>query len=91
MKNLLIVAMFVAVLAILIVFGLPRFPRQELVAQRPQASPSPSPWNSGAIQSTFVGAQVQEVDATHATLEFFTTSITTRMRITGSPKAPAPW
>ena len=71
MKNLLIVAMFVAVLAILIVFGLPRFPRQELVAQRPQASPSPSPWNSGAIQSTFVGAQVQEVDATHATLEFF--------------------
>ena len=71
MKNLLIVAMFVAVLAILIVFGLPRFPRQELVAQRPQASPSPSPWNSGAIQSTFVGAQVQEVDATHATLMFF--------------------
>jgi len=69
MRNLLIVAMFVAVLAILIVFGLPRFPRQEHVAQRPQASPSP--WNAGAIQSTFVGAQVQEVDATHATLEFF--------------------
>src|ERR1700684_128252 len=68
MRNLLIVAMFVAVLAILIVFGLPRFPRQEHVAQRPQASPSP--WNAGAIQSTFVGAQVQEVDATHATLEF---------------------
>jgi|SRR5580692_9529175 hypothetical protein len=68
MKNLLIVAMFVAVLAIVIVFGLPRFPRQErAVQQRPQ----PSPWNSGAIQSTFAGAQVQEVDATHAMLEFF--------------------
>jgi hypothetical protein len=67
MKNLLVVAMFVAALAIVIVFGLPRFPRQERVAQRPQ----PSPWNSGAIQSTFAGAQVQEADTTHATLEFF--------------------
>jgi hypothetical protein len=66
MKNLLTIAMFVAVLAIVIVFGLPRFPRQEHVAPRPQ----PSPWNSGAIQSTFAGAQVQEADATHATLEF---------------------
>jgi hypothetical protein len=69
MKTLLIVAMFVAALAIVILFGLPRFPRQERVAQRPQ--PQPSPWNSGAIQSTFAGAQVQEADATHATLEFF--------------------
>jgi hypothetical protein len=71
MKNLLIVAMFVAALAIVIVFGLPRFPRQERVAQRPQQSASPSPWNSGAIQSTFAGAQVQEADATHATVQFF--------------------
>ena len=63
--------MLVAVVAIVIVFGLPRFPRQEHVAQRSQASPAPSPWNSGAIQSTFAGAQVQETDATHATLEFF--------------------
>ncbi len=69
MKNLLIIAMFVAALAIVIVFGLPRFPRQEHLAQRPQ--PQPSPWNSSAIQSTFAGAQVQEADATHATLEFF--------------------
>jgi hypothetical protein len=69
MKNLLIVAMFVAALAIVIVFGLPRFPRPERVAQRPQQPPSP--WNSGAILSTFAGAQVQEADAAHATLEFF--------------------
>jgi hypothetical protein len=67
MKNLLIIAMFVALMVIVIVFGLPRFPRQERAAQpRPQASP----WNSGAIQSAFAGAQVQEADATHATLIF---------------------
>jgi hypothetical protein len=69
MKNLLIIAMLVAALAVVIVFGLPHFPRREHVAQRPQ--PSLSPWNSGAIQSAFAGAQVQEADATHATLEFF--------------------
>ena len=67
MKNLPIFAMFVAILAILILFGVPRIPRQENAVQRMQ----PSPWNSGAIQSTFAGAQVQEADATHATLVFF--------------------
>ena len=67
MKNLLIFVMFAGVLAIVILFGLPRFPRQENAVQRPQ----PSPWNSGAIQSTFAGAQVQEADGTHATLMFF--------------------
>jgi hypothetical protein len=67
MKSLLIFAVFVAILAVVILFGLPRLPRQERVAQQPQ----PSPWNSAAIHSTFAGAQVQEADATHATLEFF--------------------
>jgi hypothetical protein len=67
MKSLLIIAMIVAMLAIVILFGLPRFPRQERAAQPP---PQASPWNSGAIQSTFAGAQVQEADATHATLIF---------------------
>jgi hypothetical protein len=66
MKNLLIIAVFVAVLAVVIVFGLPRFPRQETAARQPQ----PSPWNSSAIQSTFAGVQVQEADPAHATLVF---------------------
>lgn len=66
MKNLLIIAVFVAVVAVVIVFGLPRFPRQDTATPRPQ----PSPWNSGAIQSTFAGVQVQQADAAHATLVF---------------------
>ena len=67
MKNLLILAIFVAVLVLVILVGLPRLPRQETAARKPQ----PAPWNSSAIQSTFAGAQVQEADPTHATLEFF--------------------
>jgi hypothetical protein len=48
---------------------LPRLPRQETAARQPQ--PSPSPWNSSAIQSTFAGAEVHEADPAHARLEFF--------------------
>ena len=69
MKNLLILVIFVAVLVLVILVGLPRLPRQETAARKLQ--PSPSPWNSSAIQSTFAGAEVQEADPTHARLEFF--------------------
>jgi hypothetical protein len=67
MKILLIFVIFAAVLGMVIWFGVPRGPRQETVAYKPQ----PSPWNSNAIQSTFAGAQVQEADPTHATVLFF--------------------
>ena len=67
MKNLLIFVIFAGVLGLVIWFGVPRAPRQETAAPKPQ----PSPWNSSAIQSTFAGAQVQEADATHATVLFF--------------------
>ena len=67
MKKLLIFAIFAGVLAYLVLFVLPRVPRQEPAVQRVQ----PSPWNSGAVQSTFAGVQVREVDAAHATLVFF--------------------
>ena len=67
MKTLLIFVVFAAVLALVIWFGVPRAPRQETAAHKPQASP----WNSSAIQSTFAGAQVQEADPTHATVVFF--------------------
>jgi hypothetical protein len=67
MKKLLIFAIFAGVLAYLVLFVLPRVPRQEAVARKPQ----PSPWNSGTVQGTFSGVQVREVDPAHATLEFF--------------------
>jgi len=67
MKNLLIIVILAAVLALVIWFGVPRAPRQETAAHKPQ----PSPWNSSAIQSTFAGAQVQEADPAHATVVFF--------------------
>lgn len=67
MKNLLIFVIFAAVLGLVIWFGVPRAPRQETAVSKPQ----PSPWNSSAIQSTFAGAQVQEADATRATVLFF--------------------
>jgi len=67
MKILLIFVIFAAVLGMVIWFGVPRAPRQETVAYKPQ----PSPWNFNAIQSTFAGAQVQEADPTHATVLFF--------------------
>jgi hypothetical protein len=65
---LLIFVIFAAVLGMVVWFGVPRAPRQEVAAT---PKPQPSPWNSSAIQSTFAGAQVQEADATHATLLFF--------------------
>jgi len=67
MKKLLMFVIFVGVLAFLVLFVLPRYPRQETATQRPQ---QPSPWNSGSIQGTFAGVQVHQVDAGHATLMF---------------------
>jgi hypothetical protein len=66
MKTLTIFAILVACLLVLVIFVLPRTPANE-----PAEKHAPTPaWNSSAIQSTFEGVQVKEVDATHATLIF---------------------
>jgi hypothetical protein len=66
MKTLVIFSMLVACILVLVVFVLPRAPVNEPVEKRAPASA----WNSSAIQSSFAGVQVKEVDATHAALIF---------------------
>ena len=67
MKTLVIFSLVVACLLVLVVFVLPRTPPNEPV--QTLAAPAPV-WNSSAIQSSFAGVQVKEVDATHAALIF---------------------
>src|ERR1700679_4054721 len=66
MKTLVVFSILVACLLVLVVFVLPRAPVNDAVEKRSQASV----WNSSAIQSSFAGVQVKEVDATHAKLIF---------------------
>lgn len=66
MKTLIIFSILVACLLVLVVFVLPRAPQNDAVEKR-AAAPV---WNSSAIQSSFAGVQVKEVDATHAKLIF---------------------
>lgn len=66
MKTLVVFSILVACLLVLAVFVLPRAPVNDAVEKRP---PAPV-WNSSAIQSSFAGVQVKEVDATHAKLIF---------------------
>jgi len=66
MKTLVIFSLVVACLLVLVVFVLPRTPANE-PAEKPAAAPV---WNSSAIQSSFAGVQVKEVDPTHAALIF---------------------
>jgi hypothetical protein len=66
MKTLVIFSILVACILVLVVFVLPRTPANEPVEQR-AAAPV---WNSSAIQSSFAGVQVKEVDPTHAALIF---------------------
>jgi hypothetical protein len=68
MKTLVIFSLVVACLLVLVVFVLPRTPANEPV-QQPASTAAPV-WNSAAIQSSFAGVQVKEVDATHAELIF---------------------
>jgi hypothetical protein len=68
MKTLVIFSLVVACLLVLVVFVLPRTPPNE-PAQAPAASAAPV-WNASAVQSSFAGVQVKEVDATHAALIF---------------------
>src|ERR1700723_952992 len=68
MKTLVIFSLVVACLLVLVVFVLPRTPPNE-PAQPPAASAAPV-WNASAVQSSFAGVQVKEVDATHAALIF---------------------
>src|SRR5277367_5154909 len=66
MKTLVIFSILVACILVLVVFVLPRTPANEPVEKHEPASV----WNSTAIQSSFAGVQVKEVDATHAALIF---------------------
>jgi hypothetical protein len=66
MKTLVIFSILVACILVLVVFVLPRAPVNEPVEKHAPASV----WNSSAIQSSFAGVQVKEVDATHAALIF---------------------
>jgi hypothetical protein len=66
MKTLIIFSILVACLVVLVVFVMPRVPKNEPPEKHVQASG----WNSSAIQSRFAGVQVKEVDATHAKLIF---------------------
>ena len=68
MKTLVIFSLVVACLLVLVVFVLPRTPPNE-PAQAPAATAAPV-WNASAVQSSFAGVQVKEVDATHAALIF---------------------
>ena len=67
MKTLVIFSLVVACLLVLVVFVLPRTPPNEPVQTPAAVAPV---WNSSAIQSSFAGVQVKEVDATHAALIF---------------------
>jgi hypothetical protein len=66
MKTLIILSLLVACLLVVVVFVLPRTPAPEPAAQH---TPAPV-WNTSAIQSTFAGVQVKEIDPTHANLIF---------------------
>lgn len=66
MKTLIILSLLVACLLVVVVFVLPRTPAPEPATQH---TPAPV-WNTSAIQSTFAGVQVKEVDPTHANLIF---------------------
>ncbi|HEY0701498.1 MAG TPA: hypothetical protein VGD60_01915 [Candidatus Acidoferrales bacterium] len=66
MKTLIVFSILVACLLVLVVFVLPRTPASE-PAEKHNAAPV---WNTSAIQSSFAGVQVKEVDATHANLIF---------------------
>jgi hypothetical protein len=66
LKTLVIFSILVACLLVLVVFVLPRTPKNEAVEKRVPTSV----WNSSAIQSSFAGVQVKEIDATHAKLIF---------------------
>ena len=68
MKTLVLFSLVVACLLVLVVFVLPRTPPNE-PAQPPAATAAPV-WNASAVQSSFAGVQVKEVDATHAALIF---------------------
>jgi hypothetical protein len=68
MKTLVLFSLVVACLLVLVVFVLPRTPPHE-PAQPPAATAAPV-WNASAVQSSFAGVQVKEVDATHAALIF---------------------
>src|ERR1700677_4791870 len=68
MKRLVLFSLGVACLLALVVFVLPRTPPNER-AQPPAATAAPV-WNEWAVQSSFAGVQVKEVDATHAALIF---------------------
>jgi hypothetical protein len=65
MKTLIVFSILVACLLVLVVFVLPRTPTNESAEKHAPASV----WNS-AIQGSFAGVQVKEVDAGHATLIF---------------------
>jgi hypothetical protein len=66
MKTLIVFSILVACLLILVLFVLPRAPKNEAVEK-----PAPaSVWNSSAIRSSFAGVQVKEIDGTHAKLIF---------------------
>jgi hypothetical protein len=66
MKTLIVFSILVACLLVLVVFVMPRMPKNQATEKRAPASV----WNSSAIQSSFAGVQVKEVDATHAKLIF---------------------
>jgi hypothetical protein len=66
MKTLIVFSILVACLLVLVVFVMPRVPKNEAVEKHAPGSV----WNSSAIQSSFAGVQVREVDATHAKLIF---------------------
>jgi hypothetical protein len=66
MKTLIIFSILVACLLVLVVFVLPRTP-----AAPPTENHATAPvWNTSAIQSSFAGVQVKEVDPAHANLIF---------------------
>ena len=66
MKTLVILSLVVAALLVLVVLVLPRVPAREPV-EKPASAPV---WNSSAIQTSFAGVQVKEVDPAHAALIF---------------------
>jgi hypothetical protein len=67
MMRLVVFALLAAALVVLVVFVLPRTPAPEPAEKR--AAPAAT-WNASAIESTFAGVRVKEVDATHAGLIF---------------------
>jgi hypothetical protein len=66
MKTLITLSLLVACLLVVVVFVLPRTPAPEPATQHTSAPV----WNTSAIQSTFAGVQIKEIDPTHANLIF---------------------